>query len=202
MTSVRDIDPDALWAEIDTAGPRPWAHQGSESVDSDEALWEEHSRRRTFIAWYGYAVPTREAVRTITDFLEGCSVLEVCAGLGLWARLLHDQGVSLFATDADEPIGSPYVHVERHDALAAIAAYGACDALLLCWPPDGQPVAAGALHAFGGTRLVYIGDSRFTGDAAFHDMLNRNWNLERRLPLPSWPGLEDCARLYKRKQSP
>ena len=65
-----------------------------------------------------------------------------------------------------------------------------------------QPVAAGALHAFGGTRLVYIGDSRFTGDAAFHDMLSRNWNLERRLPLPSWPGLEDCARLYKRKQSP
>ena len=202
MTSVCDIDPTALWAAIEAAGPRPWAHQGSESVDSDEALREEHARRRTFIAYYGYAVPTREAVRAIANFLEGCSALEVCSGLGLWARLLHDEGVSVLTTDAGELRGSSYVCVERRDALTAIAAHGACEALLLCWPPDGQPVAAEALRRFGGARFVYIGDSRFTGDTAFHWMLSRNWSLERMLPLPSWPGLEDCVRLYTRKSSP
>ncbi len=126
-------------------------------------------------------------------------MLEVCAGLGLWARLLRNEGVSVLATDAGEPRGSSYVCVERRDALTAITAHGACDALLLCWPPNGQPVAAKALERFVGTRFVYIGDSRFTGDTTFHGLLDRDWGLERRLPLPSWPGLEDCVRLYTRK---
>ena len=106
-------------------------------------------------------------------------MLEVCAGLGLWARLLRNEGVSVLATDAGEPRGSSYVCVERRDALTAITVHGACDALLLCWPPNGQPVAAKALERFAGTRFVYIGDSRFTGDAAFHGLLDRDWGLER-----------------------
>ena len=199
MTPIRDAGIDALWAAIEAAGPRPWMHRGSESVDSDEALRGEHARRRTFIAWYGYAVPTREAVRAVAEFLEGCSVLEVCAGLGLWARLLGGEGVSVVATDAEYPSGSPYVQIDTRDALSAVAVHTSCDALLLCWPPDGQPVAAEALRTFGGSRFVYVGDSRFTGDAAFHRTLTREWHLERRLPLPSWPGLEDCVRLYKRR---
>ena len=198
MTPTREIDPSVLWAAIEAAGPRAWTHRGSESFDSDEALRQEHARRRTFIAWHGYAVPTRGAVRAIAEFLEGCSALEVCAGLGLWARLLRDEGVSVVATDAGAPRDLPYVCVERQDAPAAIASNGGCDALLLCWPPNGQPAAAEAMRTFGGTRFVYIGDSRFTGDAAFHGMLDRDWTLEMLLPLPSWPGLEDCVRLYTR----
>ncbi|MCY4582461.1 MAG: hypothetical protein OXE50_06655 [Chloroflexi bacterium] len=198
MAPLVDIDSAALWSAIEAAGPRLWAHRGSESADSDEALREEHARRRTFIAWYGYAAPTREAVRAVADFLEGRTVLEVCAGLGLWARLLRDEGVSVLATDAGEQQGPSYICVEQCDALSAVDAHGSCDALLLCWPPEGQPVAAEALRRFGGERLVYVGDGRFTGDAAFHDMLGSDWRLERRLPLPSWPGLEDCLRLYAR----
>ena len=199
MASVVDIDSEALWSAIEAAGPRPWAHQGSESADSDDALRREHARRRTFIAWYGYAVPTREAVRAAADFLEGCSVLEVCAGLGLWARLLRDEGARVIATDAGGPQEPSYVCIEGCDAQSAVVAHGSCEALLLCWPPDGQPAAAKALGQFRGTRLVYVGDSRFTGDAVFHDMLGSDWRLERMLPLPSWPGLEDCVRLYTRR---
>ncbi len=198
MAPLVDIDSEALWSAIEAAGPRPWEHQGSESADSDDALRGEHARRRTFIAWYGYAAPTREAVRAVADFLEGCSVLEACAGLGLWARLLRDEGVSVLATDSGELRGPSYVCIERRDALSAIAAHGQCDALLLCWPPEGQPVAAEALLRFRGGRFVFIGDSRFTGDAAFHELISRDWSLERMLPLPSWPGIEDCARLYIR----
>ena len=199
MPSIVDIDSDALWSALVAAGPRPWAHQGTESADSDDALRGEHARRRTFIAWYGYAVPTREAVRAVADFLEGCSVLEVCAGLGLWARLLRDGGVNVTATDAGAPQGPSYVRIEQRDALSAVAGLGPCDALLLCWPPDGQPVAAEVLRRFGGGRFIFIGDGRFTGDAAFHDMLGSDWRLERMLPLPSWPGIDDCVRLYTRR---
>ncbi len=201
MTSSPDTDSNALWAGIEAAGPKPWARQGSESVDSDEAVREEHARRRTFIAFYGYAVPTREAIRAIAGFFDGRSVVEICAGLGLWARLLGDEGVSVVATDESEPLGAPYVCIERRDAAAAIAAHGECDALFICWPPDKQSVAAHALGCFGGDRLVYVGDERFTGDAAFHELLSRDWQLQRRLPLPSWPGIEDSARFYVRRPS-
>ncbi len=201
MTSTQDIDSNALWAGIEAADPKPWARQGSESVDSDEAVREEHARRRTFIAFYGYAVPTREAVRAIAGFFDGRSVVEVCAGQGLWARLLRDEGVSVVATDESEPQGAPYVCVERRNAAAAIAAHGECDALLICWPPDRQPAAAHALRCFGGDRLVYVGDERFTGSAAFHGLLSRHWRLQHRLALPSWPGIEDSARFYVRRPS-
>ncbi len=199
MTSRPDIDSNALWAGIEAAGPKPWARQGSESVDSDEAVREEHARRRTFIAFYSYAAPTSEAVRAIAGFFDGRSVVEVCAGLGLWARLLCDEGVSVVATDESEPQGAPYVCVERWDAAAAIATNGECNALFICWPPDRQPAAARALRCFGGDRLVYVGDKRFTGSAAFHELLSRDWRLQHRLPLPSWPGIEDAARFYVRK---
>lgn len=199
MTPVSDIGSTVLWAAIEAAGPQPWAHRGSESIDSDEALRGEHARRRSFIAYYGYAVPTREAVRGVAEFLESCSVLEVCAGLGLWARLLADEGVRVLATDAGEPQGPPYVDIERRDALSAIDLHKSCDALLLCWPPDGQSIATEALRSFRGARFVSMGDSRFTGDAAFHEALSRDWRLEQVLPLPSWPGIDDRVRLYVRK---
>ena len=67
--------------------------------------------------------------------------------------------------------------------------------------PTSNPAAAHALGCFGGDRLVYVGDERFTGDAAFHELLSRDWQLQRRLLLPSWPGIEDSARLYVRRSS-
>ena len=188
-----------LWAGIVEAGPRLWAQQGSEAADSDESLREEHGRRRSFIARYGYAAPTPEAVSAIADFLGERRTLEVCAGLGLWTRLLRDAGASVLATDADPQGEAAYVCVERQDATAAVAGHPACDALLLCWPPHRKPVAADALRGFRGSRVVAVGDVRFTGDAAYHAALGRDWRLERSLPLPSWPGIEDCARLYTRK---
>ena len=188
-----------LWAAIAEAGPRAWAQRGSEAVDSDEALREEHGRRRSFIARFGYAAPTPEAIRAIADFLGECRTLEVCAGLGLWARLLRGAGADVLATDANAPGEGAYVRVEQGDAAEAVAAHSECDALLLCWPPHRKPAAANALRAFRGSRVVAIGDVRFTGDAAYHAALGHNWRLERSLPLPSWPGIEDCARLYIRK---
>ena len=188
-----------LWAAIEAAGPRPWARGGSESVDSDEAVREEHARRRTFIAHYGYAVPTREAIRAVAGFLKRHLTLEVCAGLGLWARLLHDEGVSIVSTDAAKPHDASYVSVEQQEAVAAVATHGECDALFICWPPDRKPAATRALLAFNGSRLVYVGDERFTGTGGFHEVLYRDWRIQRRLILPSWPGLTDAARLYLRK---
>jgi hypothetical protein len=56
-----------------------------------------------------------------------------------------------------------------------------------------------ALSAFAGDRVVYVGDKRFTAERHFHEALERDWSLEQQILLPSWPGLDDGARLYRRK---
>jgi hypothetical protein len=73
---------------------------------------------------------------------------------------------------------------------------------LICWPPDKQDIAAKALLAFSGNRLVYVGDARFTANADFHKLLASDWVIVERIMLPSWPGVSDWVQLYRRRGGP
>lgn len=192
------VDSSTLSAEIEAAGPRPQAYLGSASLDSDDAMRAEHARRRTFIAFYGYAVPTHDAIAAVADFVDGEPTLEIGAGLGLWAHLLSDAGVDILATDAVPPQGAPHHAIHELEAEHAVRAHPECGALLMCWPSDKQDFAHRALQAFAGTRLIFIGDERFTANADFHALLESDWRLDKQVPLPSWPGINDSARLYTR----
>ena len=196
-----NVDPATLWANIEDAGPQAHAYLGSSSVDSDDAIRSEHARRRSFIAYYAYAVPTRDAIAAIANFVNRRSMLEVCAGAGLWARLLSDVGVDMVATDGAQPRGSPFYPVHELEAEAAVRAHPDHDALLLCWPPDKRDVAHRALCAFIGDRLVCVGDARFIADADFQALLASEWIREEGLPLPSWPGIVDSLTLFSKRQS-
>lgn len=196
---------DKLWAQIEMAGPLSRAESLSHpppGVDLDE--WSERAltqadRRRTFIALYAWAVPSREAIAGIRDFVAGRQLLEVCAGGGLWATLLLAEGIAVVATDAVPAEGTEFVRVEALEAEAAVRAHRECEALLLCWPPFRNDCAVRALQAFLGDRLIYVGDMRFTGDERLHRLLQQTWKRCERLPLPSWPGLEDYTHLYTRR---
>ena len=196
---LANVDSSTLWADIKTSGPRPHAYLGSASLDSDDAMRAEHARRRSFIAFYGYSVQTHDAIAAIAEFVGGRATLEICAGLGLWARLLSDAGVDIIATDGVLPQGLPHHAIHELEAEAAVRTHRTREVLLICWPPDKQNLARRALHAFTGARLIFIGDERFTADAEFHASLASDWVLDRRLALPSWPGLNDAVRLYTRR---
>lgn len=198
MAEIIPSGADALWKAIGAAGPHPQAYLGSESQDSDEQVRAEHARRRSFIARFGYAVPTPTTIAAIAGFFEERRVLEVFAGLGLWASLLQDAGLSIVATDAALPQAEPYVPIELSEAPQAVDAHPECGGLLLIWPPRDVPAAHRALTRFAGDRLVVVGDHRFIADPPFHEELDRGWTLARKVPLPSWPGLNDEARLYRR----
>src|SRR5690606_28445905 len=122
---------EAFWAAIASAGPRLRTFLGSESSDSDIEVLEEHARRRSFIARFSYAVPTPCAVRALADFFGSQQVMEVCAGLGLWARLLRRWGTSIVATDLAPNTGGSFVAVGSFDAEAAVQANAESTGLLL-----------------------------------------------------------------------
>jgi hypothetical protein len=207
QTTLQTTDPavsdEDLWQAIEAHGPLGWEECRSEpppGVDAD--AWAEHSltqsgRRRTFIAFYGWAVPDRNAVARIREFAADRELLEVCAGNGLWTRLLAVAGLRARATDAAPIAAAGFVPVEAMEAEAAVLLHRECSALMLSWPPFRSDAAFRALRAFTGDLLIYAGDARFCGDAQFHLLIEKDWLLEEQLPLPSWPGLADRVALYR-----
>lgn len=202
MRTMLDDD-DALWAAIEAAGPLARAvaerDRWDDPDDSSERSQAQSARRRTFIAAYAYAVPTRETIEAITHFFAGYRVLEVCAGSGLWARLLTAEGADIVATDGAEPIAAPHFPIVVLEATDAVNANPECKAMLICWPSHKQDAAYRALRSFGGDHFVFVGDPRFTADDGFHALLATEWDLRHQLPLPSWPGLADAVHLYVRR---
>jgi hypothetical protein len=200
-SSQQDLD--ELWAEIEGNGPlEDWTTQFDLAVEADD--WSERSRsqsdrRRTFIAFYGWAVPSKGAIAAISEFIGNRRLLEVCAGSGLWARLLAASGVRVTATDARPAKPTDYFPVETLDAEQAVRIHPECQALLLCWPPLRDACAFRALRAFAGDQVVLVGDARFTADQQFHDQLGHEWTLQESMAVPAWPGLDDHAYRYVRK---
>jgi len=193
---------DRIWAEIEAAGPRPDAGNFDPLVVDDvlaaERAATQYDRRRAFIASYAWAIPTRNAIEHIATALGDLKLLEVGAGIGLWAKLLSDAGVSVIATDGVSPLQKPWFDIEVAEAAAAVESHRDCRALFLCWPAFKDSCAHRALTAFEGDLLVYAGDVRFTGDAQFHALLDEAWSLTESIPLPSWPGTADGVHIYAR----
>ncbi|HLF79063.1 MAG TPA: hypothetical protein VJB57_16400 [Dehalococcoidia bacterium] len=197
------MDDSDIWSGIEAAGPL----LESSTFDPllvDNVIWAERSaaeydRRRAFVASYAWAVPTKQAIRQTCAFVGGRKLLEVCAGTGLWARLLSSAGTSVVATDGAPELQADWFTVEFANAEDAVRSHPQCQALLLCWPPFKDACAFRALQSFEGDLAIYIGDIRFTADIQFHSLLLRSWELIQGIPLPSWPGIEDGVHLYVRK---
>lgn len=202
-----------LWAEIAPLKPNPslwWTRPRADDGRGLDELVDSTLKRREFIARYGFAYPSPEAIDSIIRFAQGGRILEVGAGLGLWAALISHHGGDIIATDARQgwwwdEIGTLLQHwpSEHASAEAAVAEYPA-KTLMLCWPPYDKPVAYQALRGFKGSRLIYIGEDEYgcTGDRQFFKLLNVGWRLINTLGIPQYEGLHDSVWLYERKAQP
>jgi hypothetical protein len=132
-------------------------------------------------ARYAFAVPT-DAALDVVAAASPHGVVELGAGTGYWARLLHERGVDVVAYDADPaPSASnrwfagtvPWFPVEV--GTEEVVARHADRTLLLVWPTRDEDWAAAAerFHRAGGRTLVYVGEEPggATGDDRFHALL-------------------------------
>lgn len=174
-----------MWRGVADAQPLP-ALEGNPLLQAYEQVGgssgAEGADRDALIACYGFSVPTDEALRLVARFApEG--VVEVGAGTGYWARMLHGTGVDVVAYDI-EPPPSP---ANRWFAGSTLwYPVGAADetvvdlhaerTLVMVWPTRHEAWAAQAaerFHAVGGCHLVYVGEGPGgrTGDDSFHALL-------------------------------
>ena len=194
-----------LWQEI-------------EAVGGPMAVRVGLAQRMSFVERFSWAVPSREAIAEIIRFAAGDLILEVCAGRGLWARLIEGAGGRIIATD-EEPGWesrtegrSPtiptaiaearrcFTDVEPLDAVAAVRAHPEARVLMMVWPPYDDPMDFEVLDAFDGDRLIYVGElGDCTGSAAGAARIEAEWEEEQQIWIPQWPGCHDSMTLWRRR---
>lgn len=151
-------------------------HRRSTAQGSGEA------DRARLVHLYGFAIPTEEALASVAAASPG-GVVELGAGTGYWARLLHERGVDIVAYDLFPPPSpasrwfagvTPWYPVVKGGE--AMLQHHGHRTLMLVWPSRNEEWAARATsmyHRAGGQALVFVGEGPGgrTGDDQFHAML-------------------------------
>lgn len=138
--------------------------------------------RLAFTRNFSWSIPSIPAIRGICEFADSAQILEVGAGLGLWAALIRANGGNIIPTDSFTTHGTSlentFLEVVPRDAIAAVEEFPT-EVLLMCWPPQNESCAHDALQRFQGNKFVYIGQERggCTAEDEFFDLLEKEWNL-------------------------
>ena len=133
-------------------------------------------------AQYAFAIPTDQALAAIQRHSPN-GIVEIGAGTGYWASLVHTLGVPVTAYDPAPPMSpdnkwfhssAAWFDVQQGDE-TVVDRHGD-RTLLIVWPTRDQTWPADALDRYfaaGGDTLIYVGEGPGgrTGDARFHALL-------------------------------
>jgi hypothetical protein len=164
--------------------------------------------RDEFLPQFGFAILNAAAI----DALRGCGpILEIGAGCGYWSHELRAAGLDVIATDP-YPTGKEahyscikdgwrllWMEVEPLTAADAIAKYPG-RALLTVWPDLRDEWTSGALEAYSGQRVMYVGegDGGCTANDRFHEILAEQFTQVATVHIPQFFGIHDRLQIYER----
>lgn len=199
---VRAIPGDPGWMDI----MRRW-----------EPAYVHPSQRWALCRRYSWAIPDPAACAYVAGQAGPGGIVEIGAGTGYWAWQLTQRGVSVAAYDIAPPdrADNLYHGALNPDADPAttgrvplfypvepggpqMAARYSDRTLLLCWPPRNDPMAADALAAYAGPRMVLIGQPEVCGNDAFDRALAAGWEQVDTCPIVNWWLVRDQIAVYER----
>ena len=200
------------WAQL----PYPYLHPLLERVMSNLILspiygLEISSASPGMFQWrremchkYCWFIPSPDMLEAIEDL--GRSIVSMGAGGGYFERLLQDLGIMVTAYDIAPPAleENGYVrdtHFDVHKAGPEKLQEHSDDVLFLGWPPYNTSFAYDCLRHYAGDTVVYVGESwgGCTGEDAFFEQLEKEWELIKEIDIPSWYGVRDYCAMYRRK---
>ena len=122
-------------------------------------------------------------------------------------------GVNIIASDnfldSFETERKSFLPVVKREAADMVLSNPTANCLLLVWPPLENPMAVEALHAFqqkrnGLSRVVYWGEGGGGCHAndKFHEALEKNWTLEKKVPCVQRWCIKDLVWIYRSPDSP
>lgn len=183
----------------------------------------DFAHRQELVRQYSWAIPSHEAIKWIVDRTK--SIVEIGAGRGYWASLLHQAGAEVFAYDtavsksrmgkngwhnprsrfAPDYLSSPesesgtlFYPVKRGGPIRVTDHPDST--LMLCWPPHSSRMARQCLKFYQGNRLIYIGEwDGCCADSKFFQQLEAEWKEVDSCEIPQWPGIRDRIWYLERK---
>lgn len=164
-------------------------------------LGDEVAIRCEYVERFGCAVPTPRAIEALRAL---APIVEVGAGAGYWTYELRRAGIEAVATDPGSSRGYRrrriWTSVEPLTGPQAVLRYPR-HTLLLVWPEGDATWPVETLRAYDGERVVYVGEAPggATGDDAFHDYLERVFDLETEIALPQFLGVHDALTIWRRQ---
>ena len=172
-----------------------------ELVHMNTRPYEAFKHRLTMVKRFSWAVPNEEAIEAIHKLRT--PVVEVGAGGGYWAYCMRQLGIDVVAYDK-QPYNNHYCSSQWSEVLEGDerSVRGHADrALLLVWPPYDTSMAFDTLSTFKGNLLIYVGEGYggCTGDDAFHEKLEEEWDLSEEVEIPQWAGINDSLQILCRK---
>jgi hypothetical protein len=125
-----------------------------------EKVPEEKVRMKLFADHFSRVVPSKEALKRLSDYINNEKVLELNASLGLWSYLLYNEYVDIIATDEYYlPQKIPFfIPIENIAYLEALKKYKDRKTLLLLCNDDyfiGKKIDK-ILDNFSGDRIILI----------------------------------------------
>ena len=170
-----------------------------------EKVPEEKFRMKLFTKHFGNAVPSKKALKQLSDYINSDKVLELNAHLGLWSYLLYNEYVDIIATDEHSTHKTPFfVPVETINYLDALKKYNMRKTLLLSCGDDFfiNKKIDKILDNFSGDRIILVceedhinklankitgGDkvvlSRFKQD---RNVTRNQWIMVDMIRIPQW----------------
>ena len=161
--------------------------------------------RQRLVRKYCWTIPDPDTVAFVAHHAHS-GLVDPLAGTGYWAYLLTQVGVDVVCYDLNP--GATLLTNGWHgeDLYAEVCAKDCAEAaalhpdrtLLLSWPPHGKDVGARTVKSYGGKRVIFIGDTRGTGDPQMHGILDAEWiEVDTRQPVQWW-GIDDRVGVYER----
>ena len=180
--------------------------RGFDEFNYERAVRAEESisvTRKKLRKKFAFAIPTNHALRSILDV--GNEIVEIGAGSGYWAYLLDREGATVRAYDNGSWSsffnGDRWFDVKRGGP-GMLRHYPNAVALIV-WPPYDEPMAFEVAKRIRvGNYLVYVGEGRggCTGDDAFFNLLESDFERIGGTAIPQWWGLHDHLDIYRREQ--
>jgi hypothetical protein len=165
--------------------------------------------RHYFTHFFGWAIPSEEAINLIVELAGGGKILSIGSGNCFWEFLMAGKGATVIATDINvDTLNRPFHKRIKMDAIDAINTFTDAVVLFMCWP---KIVSAHSIEKqkdaflkFSGKYVVFVGEAEGRDDGCtpceMMDVLfESGWKRSHYIDIPCWEGIYDTMCVYERE---
>jgi len=158
---------------------------------------EEHEARANFVSEFGNEIPNQFLINKIKYFVQNDIVLELGAGLGLWAAYLKQQMIKIFPVDPkmNEKAYCSILEGSAEKVLNILKT----NVLFISHPQLNSAEFLDAIKHYTGQKLIFIGNEIPNCDKLLTEYIFRKFYVKEKYQIQGFGQHRNTLFLMKRK---